>query len=56
MTEIKRNDGGAEVKRPWTAPKIKAVGAIGEILRNGTAKVSILTGDPGEALKNTHMG
>jgi hypothetical protein len=38
-------------RRRWEPPAVKAVGTVGEVLRNGGGKVTVLTGDPGEPRK-----
>jgi hypothetical protein len=43
-------------RRPWEPPTVKSVGTIGEIVRQGGGKVSILSGDPGEPRKVPSTG
>jgi hypothetical protein len=37
--------------RPWTAPTVRSVGRLGEVLKGGQGKLTVLTGDPGEPQK-----
>jgi hypothetical protein len=43
-------------RRRWESPALKTVGAIGEVLRQGGAKGSDVTGDPGEPRKVQPQG
>jgi hypothetical protein len=45
----------AEQKEAWQPMKIAYVGDVNELVLNGTAKITVLTGDPGEPLKNRHQ-
>ncbi|HET9369106.1 MAG TPA: hypothetical protein VFO19_02620 [Vicinamibacterales bacterium] len=38
-------------RRRWEPPMVKAAGTVGDVLRNGGGKVTVLTGDPGEPRK-----
>ena len=38
-------------RRRWEPPVVKAAGTVGDVLRNGGGKVTVLTGDPGEPRK-----
>lgn len=44
----------APTRRPWQEPTLNAIGAIGDVLKNG--KPSMSPGDPGEPNKNTQHG
>jgi hypothetical protein len=46
----------ADQKEPWHSMTIAYVGDVNELVLNGTAKITVLTGDPGESLKNSHQG
>lgn len=37
--------------RPWESPKIRPVGRLGDVLKGGQGKVTVVTGDPGEPQK-----
>lgn len=51
MTTSNNQETATRGRRPWEPPTLKTVGTIGEVLRQGGGKVSILTGDPGEPRK-----
>ena len=38
-------------QRPWEAPTLKVVGAVGDVLRGGGGKDSTQPADPGEVRK-----
>ena len=38
-------------RRDWTRPAVKSAGTVGEILKGGNGKLTIITGDPGEPQK-----
>jgi hypothetical protein len=40
-------------RRPWEPPTVKAVGTVGEVLKQGGGKITKTGGDPGEARKQT---
>lgn len=37
--------------RSWTAPTVRPVGRLSEVLKGGQGKLTVLTGDPGEPQK-----
>lgn len=39
------------VKLPWEAMKLTFIGQMGKLVQEGMGKTTVLTGDPGEALK-----
>ena len=40
-----------KANQTWTKPSLRAVGTVGEVLKQGGGKVTVLTGDPGEPRK-----
>lgn len=38
-------------RAPWKRPELKAVGKVGDVLKGGGGKVTVVTGDPGEPNK-----
>jgi len=55
MTNVKKNEE-PNARREWTSPELKAVGTVGEILRQGGGKPSMAPGDPGEPRKVSQQG
>lgn len=37
--------------RVWETPTLRAVGTVGDVLKNGGGKVTVIIGDPGEPRK-----
>jgi hypothetical protein len=50
MTNSKTSQS-AQPRRPWQAPVVTLRGTLGELVREGTGKVSVIAGDPGEPRK-----
>jgi hypothetical protein len=50
MTNSETNQS-AQPRRPWQAPVVTLRGTLGELVREGTGKVSVIAGDPGEPRK-----
>jgi hypothetical protein len=40
-----------KARRPWQRPTLTPAGTIGSVLRGGSNKVTVVTGDPGEPRK-----
>lgn len=38
-------------RRPWEPPTLRRVGTVGSVLKGGTNKVTVVSGDPGEPQK-----
>lgn len=38
-------------KRAWQTPTLRPIGPLGEVLKGGSPKVTVVTGDPGEPQK-----
>ncbi|MEO7189938.1 MAG: hypothetical protein ABI051_02665 [Vicinamibacterales bacterium] len=38
-------------RRNWQQPEVKPVGTIGDVLKGGNGKMTVITGDPGEPQK-----
>jgi hypothetical protein len=51
----KMKGAATEPRRPWTPPTVAPIGTVAEVLRGGTGKVSVITGDPGESQKVPSM-
>jgi hypothetical protein len=45
---VEKKQGG---RRTWQPPVVKRVGSVGDVLRGGNGKLTVLTGDPGEPQK-----
>ena len=56
MSRSEKREQQPEGRRVWTSPELKAVGTIGEMLRNGGGKPSLAPGDPGEPRKVGSQG
>lgn len=39
------------MRLPWVRPTLQPVGTLGDVLKGGNEKVSVVTGDPGEPRK-----
>jgi len=44
-----------ESRRGWKRPALKAVGKVGDVVKGGGGKLTVLTGDPGEPQKVPSM-
>jgi hypothetical protein len=51
---MKQRDEKAS-RRGWKRPAIKAVGKIGDVVKGGGGKMTVVTGDPGEPQKVSAM-
>jgi hypothetical protein len=51
MSTFDRSNLVAAARRQWVSPAVKLVGTVAEVLKAGTAKPSIATGDPGESTR-----
>ena len=40
-----------EQRQPWETPTVRPVGRLGDVLKGGGGKVTVVTGDPGEPQK-----
>jgi hypothetical protein len=40
-----------KVVRAWRRPELKPVGSVGDVLKGGGGKLTVVTGDPGEPQK-----
>jgi hypothetical protein len=40
-----------DARQPWQEPTVKPVGTVAEVLKGGSGKVTVITGDPGEPQK-----
>ena len=49
----KRTTAPTQDRRPWEPPAVKTVGTVGEVLQQGSGKLSKAGGDPGESRKQT---
>ena len=38
-------------RRRWNPPALKPVGTVGDVLKGGNGKVTVVVGDPGEPQK-----
>lgn len=38
-------------RQPWEPPTVQPVGRLGDVLKGGQGKVTVITGDPGEPQK-----
>ena len=41
--------------RAWKRPELTAVGKVGDVLKGGGGKLTVITGDPGEPQKVPSM-
>ncbi len=51
MSTFDRSNLVAAARRQWVSPAVKLVGTIAEVLKSGSAKLSITAGDPGETMR-----
>lgn len=45
------HDDKEQPRQTWETPEVRPVGRLGDVLEGGGGKVTVLTGDPGEARK-----
>ena len=43
--------GENQNRRQWKRPTLKTVGKVGDVVKGGGGKLTVLTGDPGEPQK-----
>ena len=47
----RRHNDAVGGMRPWEPPTVKPVGTVGDVLRGGGGKDSVMPADPGETRK-----
>lgn len=53
MTKSQIDQSAEASRRPWQPPALTSRGTLGELVREGVGKVSVVAGDPGEPRKPT---
>ena len=56
MSTFDRSNLVAAARRQWVSPAVKLLGTVAEVLKAGTAKPSVATGDPGESTRKPPIG
>jgi hypothetical protein len=51
MSTFDRSNLVAAARRQWVSPAVKLVGTLAEVLKQGGAKLSQASGDPGEPIR-----
>jgi hypothetical protein len=54
MSTFDRSHLVAGARREWVSPAVKLVGTIAEVLKAGTGKPSVASGDTGEPSRSPH--
>jgi hypothetical protein len=52
MSTFDRSNLVAAARRQWVSPAVKLVGTLAEVLKAGTGKPSVVTGDTGESTRS----
>jgi hypothetical protein len=48
MSVANDNTRSASVRRPWITPELSSVGTVGDVLRGGGGKVTVVEADTGD--------